>query len=243
MDNNRNSFIFYRSFFEAIDDLSNSQQLEIYRSISDYSLNFNEPQLDGISKAIFTLIKPQLEANKKKYLNGSKGAEHGIKGGRPKPKKTPKKPLKNPTLTPNVNVNDNVNDNVNNKKEELKKDFERIYKIYNRNKKIRVFPFDGNKIKFQKCIDQLGGVEELEKQMINYLKYLEIATWRKKKAFDAWINSPSIYANDWESELVSESDTKRTSSTSTNATSDLIKRVTEAEIQKREGQNEVRKIF
>jgi len=57
---------------------------------------------------MFSLIKPQLEANYKRFLNGKKGADFGKLGGRPK---TPKKPLDNPKLTPNVNVN--VNDNVN----------------------------------------------------------------------------------------------------------------------------------
>ena len=108
----RDSFICYRSFYEAIGDLPDKNQLEIYRSIFDFSLNFNEPKLEGISKTIFTLIRPQLDANKKKFKNGCKGAEHGTKGGRPKNKKTPKKPQANPKLTPNVNDNDNVNDNV-----------------------------------------------------------------------------------------------------------------------------------
>ena len=104
--NTRDSFIFYRSFYEAINHLPEDQQLQIYKAIASYSLDFKEVNLKGISNAIFTLIKPQLEANKKRYLNGIKGAEHGVKGGKPK---TPNKPQTNPKLTPNVNVNVNVN--------------------------------------------------------------------------------------------------------------------------------------
>tara|TARA_R110000796_G_scaffold48382_1_gene115998 strand:- start:531 stop:1178 length:648 start_codon:yes stop_codon:yes gene_type:complete len=104
--NTRDSFIFYRSFYEAINHLPEDQQLQIYKAISSYSLDFKEVNLKGISNAIFTLIKPQLEANKKRYLNGIKGAEHGVKGGKPK---TPNKPQTNPKLTPNVNVNVNPN--------------------------------------------------------------------------------------------------------------------------------------
>ena len=103
--NTRDSFIFYRSFYEAINHLPEDQQLQIYKAIASYSLDFKEVNLKGISNAIFTLIKPQLEANKKRYLNGIKGAEHGVKGGKPK---TPNKPQTNPKLTPNVNVNPNV---------------------------------------------------------------------------------------------------------------------------------------
>ena len=70
--NTRDSYIFYRSFYEAIKELPNENQLEIYNAIAEYSLNFKEVELSGLSKTIFTLIKPQLEANNKKYLNGSK---------------------------------------------------------------------------------------------------------------------------------------------------------------------------
>lgn len=87
--NKPNSFIFYRSFFETIGDLEDKQQLEIYKAIAEFSLNDNLINLDGISKTIFRLIQPQLLANKKRYLNGLKGAEHGIKGGRPKTQNNP----------------------------------------------------------------------------------------------------------------------------------------------------------
>lgn len=115
----KDSFVFYRSFFEALNDLPDENQLELYKAISDFSLNFRESKLSGISKTIFTLICPQLEANKIKYENGCKGGKFGHLGGRPKKEKTPKKPQPNPNLTPNDNVNDNVNDNYNEK--EIKK--------------------------------------------------------------------------------------------------------------------------
>jgi hypothetical protein len=113
--NNRNSFIFYRSFFETIGDLNDADQLQIYRAIAEYSLNDKLVDLTGFSKTIFRLIEPQLLANKRRFENGLKGAEHGAKGGRPKSKKTPKKPLKNPKLTPNKNKNVNLNEELESK--------------------------------------------------------------------------------------------------------------------------------
>ena len=68
----RDSFIFYRSFYEAINTLPKENQLEIYNAIFQYSLNFDEIELSGLPKAIFTLIKPNLEANRQRYLNGKK---------------------------------------------------------------------------------------------------------------------------------------------------------------------------
>jgi len=119
----RDSFIFYRSFYEAIKELPDEEKGRVYNAIFMYALDGEFAQLSGVEKAIFTLVKPQIDANQRRYENGSKGAEYGKLGGRPSnkekhlenPKETPKKPLENPKLTPNVNVNVNENDNVNDK--------------------------------------------------------------------------------------------------------------------------------
>lgn len=106
----RDSIIFYRSFYEAISQLPLEMQGKVYSAIFEYSLNFNEIILEGLPKAIFTLIKPQLEANNRRYENGSKG-------GRKKQKETktePKRNQKETKIEANDNDNDNDNDNNNN---------------------------------------------------------------------------------------------------------------------------------
>lgn len=80
----RNSFIFYRSFYEAISNLDDETRLACYDAILSFGMNGEEIDLEGIAKSIFTLIKPQLEANNRRYENGCKGAEYGSLGGRPK---------------------------------------------------------------------------------------------------------------------------------------------------------------
>ncbi len=117
----RESFVFYRSFYEGIKELPRDIQGEVLTAIMEYGLNgVTTENQKPITKAIFALIKPQLDANNQRFENGKLGAEHGKKGGRPRKEKpqenptiTPKKPQENPTQTPNVNVNDNVNVNVN----------------------------------------------------------------------------------------------------------------------------------
>ena len=122
----RESFIFYRGFYEAISCLEKEQQAECYQAIAEYALNGVEVEVSGIVKALFLSFKPQIDANNRKrekgMQNGKKGAEYGKLGGRPKkenPQETPKKPPENPQDNPqkpanvNVNVNDNVNANVN----------------------------------------------------------------------------------------------------------------------------------
>ena len=107
----RDSFIFYRSFYEAINDLPEKSQLKVYKAICEMSLNFDEIDLSGLSLTIFKLIKPQLEANNKRYTNGSKGG--APKGNQNATKKQPKNNQKTTKKQPNNNVNENENVNVN----------------------------------------------------------------------------------------------------------------------------------
>lgn len=105
----RNSIIFYRSFYDAIKELDPKIQAVVYNAIFEYSLNFNEVALNGLPKTIFTLIKPQLDANNKRFDNGKKG------GKKPNQDVTEPEPKPNQNITKteannNVNVNDNDND-------------------------------------------------------------------------------------------------------------------------------------
>lgn len=112
----RDSFIIYKSFYESTKELGPEIRCEIYDAIMEYGFNKKEIELSGVAKAIFTLIKPQLDANNKKY-------ENGCKGGRPKTEKKPKNNLKETNLKPNDNENENDNDNdkkKNNKKKNFK---------------------------------------------------------------------------------------------------------------------------
>jgi len=115
--------VIYRSFYEALNGIPEQSRIEVWAAICELGFNGVEVELNGLSKTIFMLIKPQIEANNRKAIagknNGYLGAEHGKKGGRPRSEKPPTKPTKNPQETPkkpsnvNVNVNANVNENVN----------------------------------------------------------------------------------------------------------------------------------
>jgi hypothetical protein len=109
----KESFIFYASFYKAIEELDEKKQLKLYKSIMKLALeNEENEKLTGIEKAIFELIKPQILANNKRY-------EDGQKGGRPKKNKTTgfekekTTGFENKKPNVNVNVNDNENENVN----------------------------------------------------------------------------------------------------------------------------------
>ncbi len=118
----RESFIFYRSFYESLKELKDEDKLLIYNAICEYSINQEELELKGISKAIFTLIKPQLDANNNRYENGKKGGRPITKNNQNKTKIKPNQNQNKTKPKPNDNVNDNENVNYNNKNKQ--KDFE-----------------------------------------------------------------------------------------------------------------------
>lgn len=108
----RESFIFYRSFYEAVDGLPIENQAHIYKAISCYALNGDQIELDVWETAVFKTIKSQIDANIKRYENGCKGgAPKGNKNARKQPKNNQNQPNDNDNDNDNVNVN--VNDNAN----------------------------------------------------------------------------------------------------------------------------------
>lgn len=64
----RSQFTFYASFFEAVDRLPRSRQLETYRAIVDYALNGTEPALTGPPSMVFAALRPNLDAARSKAI-------------------------------------------------------------------------------------------------------------------------------------------------------------------------------
>ena len=136
----RNSFVFYGSYFEAINELPDEEQGQIYKAIIQYGILGEEPQqLSTVGKMCFKLIKPTLDASINRYdvvvNNGKKGgapkgnknaskneqkqAEIEIQNNQKQPKNNQKQPKnnqkqpKNNQKQPKNNLNYNDNDNVN----------------------------------------------------------------------------------------------------------------------------------
>jgi hypothetical protein len=127
-------FIFYKSFYDATQKLEKFEdRCIIYQAICDYSFYKIEPKLTGITEIIWTLIKPQIDANIKKRIDGKSG---GAPKGNTNAKKQPKTTMveyennhrlieKQPNVKENVNVNEKAkekaNDNVNEKENDNEK--------------------------------------------------------------------------------------------------------------------------
>ena len=150
----RESFVFYVSFLEGIEGLTDEGQLKVYKAVTNFALRGIEPtNLEGIEKSIFALIKPQILANNKKYKDG-------CKGGRPtKQEKTNKKnhrllnkktngyENKKPNDNENENVNENVNVNENDNDKQIEQPKQPVAVVPKKIPQQRVFDYFADKYK------------------------------------------------------------------------------------------------
>ena len=96
-------------------DLSDADKLIMYEAITDYSLDMKEPELTGFPKAVFSLIRPFLDANTQRWKNGCKGgAPRGNKNNRFSKSTTEVQPEVNQSTTEvQANKDKNVNKDKN----------------------------------------------------------------------------------------------------------------------------------
>ena len=114
-DMERGSMVFYKSFYESIKKLSSkSQRCDTYEAILEYAFFGRELPTKGMVEALFTMAKPQIDANNRRYENGKKGGRKVTDNG------TKIKPMVSEDETigfclqkPNENVNENENANEN----------------------------------------------------------------------------------------------------------------------------------
>ncbi len=110
----RESFIFYESFFQAIDKMGEVDQLPIYKAIAEYALYRKQPALEGMGSVIWSLIQPNLDANWNRWNNGRKGGapqgnSNAVKTTENQPKTTKKQPNKD--VDKDVNVDKDKENN------------------------------------------------------------------------------------------------------------------------------------
>lgn len=85
-DEVRNQFTFYRSFFEAASKIkSKAARAEAYDAICKYALFNDTPDVDKMSDAAaiaFMLIKPNLDASRRKAKSGKSGGKSKQSGSK-----------------------------------------------------------------------------------------------------------------------------------------------------------------
>ena len=65
----RDQFTFYRSYYEAMKDLSAEECTKLLLAIAAYALDEEEPELSGSCSACFKLIRPTLDSGRNKAAN------------------------------------------------------------------------------------------------------------------------------------------------------------------------------
>lgn len=122
----KDGFIFYKSFYDSINALDESMQLDVYKALAEYGLTGEmRDDLSPITKALLTAMIPTIDNANKRYVAS---VENGKKGGRPKKNKEvvqeikenleepshnlekPKQNLKEPNPNPYVSVSVSVSD-------------------------------------------------------------------------------------------------------------------------------------
>lgn len=124
----RDSVVFYRSFYEAIKMLPAEQFKASALAILEYGLDGKEPETEGIERTVFCMAKPQIDANNRRY-------ENGTKGGRPKTKDNQTETKDNLNETkPEPKEKEKVKENVKEKDNTYSCAFEALWAAYPRKK-------------------------------------------------------------------------------------------------------------
>lgn len=118
MTQKRAGFFFFRAFRDAISELKTKEKIIIYEAIFAYALDGEESDLSEVSntaKAMWSLIKPMLDSDLRRY-------ENGCKGGAPKGNTNAQKSTE--TKQPKNNLKTTEKQPTNNKKQEQEQEQE-----------------------------------------------------------------------------------------------------------------------
>lgn len=199
----RDTFIFYRSFKESMSDLSDTDKLIMYEAITDYSLDMKEPELTGFPKALFSLIRPFLDANTQRWKNGCKGgAPKGNKNNRFSKSTTEVQPEVNQSTT---EVQANKDKNVNKDKN---KDINKESTIVSKKDELSLSSPSEEFIKFNQWLDKhCPFVLKVKTQMTEPEYQKLLAKYTKKEISDVleslnnWNDFPKKRTNVYRSTL------------------------------------------
>lgn len=71
----RKQFTWYRSYYDALKELPAEEFRDIVLAVCAYALDGEEPELSGVARSIFTLIRPTLEVGRSRAENRSRAEQ------------------------------------------------------------------------------------------------------------------------------------------------------------------------
>ena len=103
-----------------------------------------------------------------------------------------------------LDINKERNKDISSKENEIEKQFNEIFKIYNPTA-LKV-PTNNELLlnRFKKALKETGGFDKLKDITIQYLEYLKVAEWRKKKGFEYFLNNAEMLNINWKIEKEKE---------------------------------------
>jgi hypothetical protein len=88
-DEQKDGFVFYRSYIEAAEELPEERRWPFIRDIAKYALDGVEPEFTGLEKMAFIIIRRNIDSGYRRYKaskeNGKKGGNPNFKKGQPNP--------------------------------------------------------------------------------------------------------------------------------------------------------------
>jgi hypothetical protein len=108
-DEQKDGFVFYRSYIEAAEELPEERRWPFICNIAKYALDGVEPEFTGLEKMAFIIIRRNIDSGYRRY-KASK--ENGKKGGNPNFKKGKPNPYYNGTNFSTVNSDNITQDNL-----------------------------------------------------------------------------------------------------------------------------------
>ena len=90
----RKQFTWYRSYYDALKELPAEEFRAIVLAVCAYALDGEEPELSGVSRSIFTLIRPTLEVGRSRAENRSRSEQTSLSAEKTsnRPEQTKNKP-------------------------------------------------------------------------------------------------------------------------------------------------------
>jgi uncharacterized phage protein (TIGR02220 family) len=195
----RDSFNFYRSFFESISRLDFESQGKLYNAILNYAFNEQkEPEnLNEIEKTIWFLLEPNLKKNYKNYLNSRKAFESLGNSVEAKSKRRSSQTeakcdrrASYSTSTSSSNININIKNSKNRaKNKEMKEEAIRILECLNNIAGREYRPVDSNLNKIIALLKTKLTYDDFE--TVIFFKYNE---WFEDEKMNQYLRPATLFA-------------------------------------------------
>lgn len=198
----REGFIFYASWMDAIKNLPRDIQGDVLTAIIEYGLyGETTDNLKPITKAMLSMVKPQIDANNQRYENGKKGGRPKVEANQGETKQKPKNNQSETKQEPKEKEKEKDKDKYNTPcnppagDKEAYDEFERFRKAYPGNRRGLKIEFDNFKKKHSDyrtavfllypALEKLNEWREQKRRLNQFVpEYANLSTWLNQRRWE-----------------------------------------------------------